>query len=351
MPKKRFGQVSLFLVFLSQGTAVVRSDDTLYRYEGNVFPYDASEGWLVFNSCDLPCSESLDQGHFKLSWPQAADTANYHRWITLSPAPPLPSLWVEWRFRSNHPAGQFFFNCDAELFLRYKSVSDGLNMYSNRAYSQDGNFAINLPGTQFYTYRFESLDGMNYRFSANGDVFVVRTMNGNPGSNYIQLVGRGGCGSDQIPDMVNEWDFVRYGTIGSGEQVVSTTPVSGALGPSGYTSFTSFLVTFDQPNYVYVDDISVSVTGGIAPVVTATRRTDTHDEHTVEIALDRPLPPNQLTTFTLTDGQQSTNIHYDFRTVPAAIPTAGTSGLITLVVVLTLAAGFIIRNLADVTAP
>ena len=223
-------------------------------------------------------------------------------------------------------------------------------MYGDAVISFSGDDVMTgLTLNAFNTFRFESVDGVNYRVSANGQVFIVDSENSGNSVDYLQMWGEGGCIPDPMPNSVNEWDFVRYGTIGTGEQVESTTPPSGALGPSAYTTFTSFLITFDQPNYVYVDDISVAVTGGVAPVVTATRRTDTHDEHTVEIVLDRALPPNQLTTFTLNDGTSTTDIHYDFRPGPAAIPTSSTSSLFTLVVVLTLAAGFIIRNRAGVT--
>ena len=217
-------------------------------------------------------------------------------------------------------------------------------MYGDKAFSADGNESISLPFNEFHTYRFESNDGVNYGISGNGDVFISDSQNSPNGFHYLQLRGHGGCGGDQIPNMVNEWDFVRYGILGTNEQVVATVPMSGALGPGAYTNFTSFLVTFDQPNYVYIDDINVAVTGGIAPVVTATRRTDTHDEHTVEIVLDRALPQNELTTFTMSDGQTTNIINYDFR--PNAIPTSSTSGLLTFTIVIVVCAFLIMRGRA-----
>jgi len=220
-------------------------------------------------------------------------------------------------------------------------------MYGDAAFSFSGDdWILGLELQSFHTFRFESLDGINYRVSADGVSFIIDDENSPNGSNSLQFSGEGACTNDSIPNHFNEWDFVRYGTIGTGEQVESTTPPSGALGPSGYTSFTSFLVTFDQPNYVYVDDITVSVTGGVAPVVTATRRTDTHDEHTVEIVLDRPLPPNELTTFTLTDGTSTTDIHYDFRTVPAAVPTMSAGGMLVFSIALLIAGCFVMRGRA-----
>ena len=324
--------------------ASVRADQTMMRFEGDSFPHNANPPWQVFDSCQSPCSESLGTGVFRLLWTQAADIVNYSFTIAQTPNPPPPSLWVEWRFRSNHPIGPNFFTCDGEFSTKYGGIVQTVEMYGDAAFSNDGNHSISLPFSQFHSYRFESLDGINFRISGNGVVFISDSQNSPNGLHRLQLRGRGGCGGDQIPNMVNEWDFVRYGTIGTGEQVMSTVPVSGALGPGAYTNFTNFLVTFDQPNYVYIDDITVSVTGGIAPIVTATRRTDTHDEKTVEIVLDRALPPNELTTFTLNDGQQTTDIHYDFRANPSAIPTSGTSGLVTFTVALVVVGYLILRG-------
>jgi len=44
------------------------ADDTLYRYEGGVLPYDASAGWQIFDACETLCSESLEDGYFVLTW-------------------------------------------------------------------------------------------------------------------------------------------------------------------------------------------------------------------------------------------------------------------------------------------
>ncbi len=55
------------------GTAL--ADEPLYRYEGNVLPYDPSAGWLN-GLCEDPCSESLEDGHFVLRWPFTGDLVN-----------------------------------------------------------------------------------------------------------------------------------------------------------------------------------------------------------------------------------------------------------------------------------
>jgi len=66
-----------------------RADETLHRYEGDVLPYDESAGWLIFDPCESPCMESLEDGHFVLFWPDAGDIANYHYWLAQPPdAPP-----------------------------------------------------------------------------------------------------------------------------------------------------------------------------------------------------------------------------------------------------------------------
>jgi len=216
-------------------------------------------------------------------------------------------------------------------------------MYADKVISFDGSLAMSIDANGYHTYRFESSDGSTYTYAVDGSVFFQRTDDADWPSSYLQMGGKGGCGNDQIPNMVNEWDFVRYGTIGTGEQVVSTVPVSGVLGPSGYTSFTSFLVTFDQPNYVYIDDIVVTVSGGTAPIVTATRRTDTQDEKTVEIVLDRALPQNQLTAFTLSDGTTTNIINFDFRAL-GVVPTIGSGGVVATILGLMLAGFLILRN-------
>lgn len=325
-------------------TTATRADQTLYSYEGTVLPYDASAGWVIADPCTAPCSESVQSGRFRLSWPQADDLANYDLTIAEPPTPPPPTLWVEWRFRSNHPLGQFFDVCDGQFSVRYRSTAEFTNMYGDAAISESGDHVIeNLPLNAFHTYRYESLDGASFRISVNGQILFTSGANaGNSGFSYLQLRGTGGCTGDQIPNMVNEWDFVRYGTIASGEQVVSTDPPGGVLGPGGYTPFTTFRVTFNAANYVYINDIAVEVTGGAAPVVTATRRTDTGDPETVEIVLDRALPQNQRTRFILADASSTQTIDYDFRPPPPPIPSVSALGAAIMALALLLSAAVIL---------
>jgi hypothetical protein len=67
-----------------------RGDEVLYRYEGDVLPYDESAGWLIYNYCEDECNELLEDGHFVLFWPEAGDSANYSSRIAEPPEAPPP---------------------------------------------------------------------------------------------------------------------------------------------------------------------------------------------------------------------------------------------------------------------
>ena len=54
----------LAFMFLAGGAY---ADDFIHRYEGNIFPDDPSQGWLP-GGCEGPCSASLQDGHFVLTW-------------------------------------------------------------------------------------------------------------------------------------------------------------------------------------------------------------------------------------------------------------------------------------------
>jgi len=73
----------------------VRADEVLYRYEGNVVPYDASEGWFINNPCDEACSEFLENGHFVLFWAEdsvGSGLAGYTKVIAGVGVPPPDPL-------------------------------------------------------------------------------------------------------------------------------------------------------------------------------------------------------------------------------------------------------------------
>jgi hypothetical protein len=165
---------------------------------------------------------------------------------------------------------------------------------------------------EFHTHRFESPDGFNYWFAVDGLVFMVESDNTPSEYHYVYLRGMGGCPSDQVPNMVNEWDFIRFGTISYGEQVIACDPPGGFLDARQHTGLDRFTVTFDQPNYIYLDEVAVEVTGGDVPVVTQTRRRENDEPDTVEIVLDRPVPFGETTRFTFNDGVAVNVIEYTF---------------------------------------
>ena len=78
-----------------------------------------------------------------------------------------------------------------------------------------------------------------------------------------------------------------------------------------------FTVTFDSANYVYIEDVSVSVSGGIRPTVIQTRRRENTEPDTVEIVLDRPIPTGQTTQFTFDDGTAVSVVEYIYAPPPS----------------------------------
>jgi len=83
-------------------------------------------------------------------------------------------------------------------------------MYGDAAISFSGSdFVRDSDIDEFHTYRFESLDGINYRISVDGLVFMGGVDSTGPTDTpYLQLTSRGEC--DGFPNTLNEWDFVRY---------------------------------------------------------------------------------------------------------------------------------------------
>ncbi|MHC4698421.1 MAG: hypothetical protein ACYTFA_16940 [Planctomycetota bacterium] len=286
----------------------VLADDVLYRYEGDVLPHDPSAGWEIYDVCEGGCTESVQNGRFVLTWIDETNLANYAYRIAASPDPPPPSLWVEWRFLSDEALGEIFFTCDGRFSVKYGGMLESVYMFGDAAFSFSGNqFVTGLDINEFHTYRYESLDGINYRISVDGLVFILDADNQPFGVHRLQLRG-----TPPPFSTVNRWDFVRYGTISFGERIIASDPPSGYLDPGVYSDLDRFTVTFDAANYVYIDNITVEVTGGIAPAVIQTRRRETDDVDTVEIVLDRALPSGELTRFTFNDGETTNIIEYWF---------------------------------------
>jgi len=320
-------------------TLTGRADDLLFRYEGNVLPYSVDGGWNQGNPCENGCSESVDDGYFELRWDVATDFALYLHWIAQPPTPAPTTLWVEWRFASNHP----FINndlCDGDFLVDYKSIVDELLMFGDSVISFEGGDVLrHLPLDEFRTFRFESLDGVSYCFFVDGKRFTCGVGSGEDDFHSLRFSGNGGCSLALLPT-INRWDYIRYGTIGYGESIVNTDPpgppTGGFLDARADARPDRFTVTYDQPNYVYVDEIAVEVsepraqargpssaprvtglapgapTTFVIPVVTATRRQDNGRPETVEIVLDRPIPYNATTRFIFNDGtiEQSVELTY-----------------------------------------
>ncbi len=280
-------------------SARLRADETLFRYEGNVHPLDA--GALVGSLCEDPCSDSVEDGHYVLRWRVVGDAVNFQFQITaIEEPPPPPNFWVEWRFRSNHALNPSSISCDANFKVQFPPIEDRIHMYGDAAFNDSGDFGIaGLDLDEFHTFRYESIDGIDYTLAVDGTVFARLSGDTPLRSTSVALRGRGGCIGDSFPNMINEWDFIRYGTISFGDQVIASDPPQGLV--DARKPLDRFTVTFDSANYVYIDDILVESTGGEAPVVLQTRRRENDEPDTVEIVLDRPVTFGETTRFTMTD--------------------------------------------------
>lgn len=275
------------------------ADDLLFAYEGNVLPSDPGTGWLVFNACDSGCSASNQDGKLVLRWDTSGDIVDYTHRVVEPPNPTLPTLWVEWRFASSIALGNNPI-CDGRFLVDYANVFDWIAMFGDAVVSASGDKALTgLPIDAFRTFVFASADGSTYCFYVDGSPFRCSTdQTGADGTDSIKMIGQGGC---KLPT-VNRWDYVRYGTISYGEGIVSSDPPAGFIDARAFAPLDRFTVRYDQPNYVYVDEITVETTGGVTPVVTKTRRLDNGPPDVVEIVLDRPIPFDANTRFTFDDG-------------------------------------------------
>ena len=303
-------KTSLLLGMLACQTPA-RADDLVYSYDCDVAPYHPSAGWS-YPACDPPCSESLAGGHFILTWVGYGRPAGYAYPIS----PPLPAaptpLWVEWQYRSDHIMNPFSYSCDGRLVVRHGAIGEVINMYGNAAVSFSGDDAIlGLDLESFHTYRFESWDGHRYQVSVDGQVFIDNVGGDSLQHHLISFGGRGGCGGDQPPVVVNEWDFIRFGSLGTGESIVASDPPAGLLDARD-APLDRFTVTFDEPNYVYVDEINVESTGTSVPQVMATTRRDNGPPDEVEIVLDGPVPYRATTRFTFDDGTAVNVVEFTF---------------------------------------
>jgi hypothetical protein len=223
---------------------------------------------------------------------------------------------------------------------------DGIYMFSDSAVSWSGDqYILGLPEREFHMFRFETHDGFNYSFAVDGRIFIFDSDDHYTGSGYLRMFGEGGC-TLSIPERVNEWDFVLYGTISYGELIVTSDPPRGFVDARQHAGIDRITITYDSPNFVYIDEITVQVfppfdeesqvtpaTGDSAiapsfeaaystfdpgpstfdiPQVIATRRLDNGPPEVVEVVLDRPIPLNATTRFLFDDGVAVNIIDYTF---------------------------------------
>jgi len=220
-------------------------------------------------------------------------------------------------------------------------------MYGDGTIDQSGGIVVSgHPLNEFRTYRYESPDGTHYRVSVDGHVFLEREEFNGFSTHVVSMRAQGGSAADFIPNAENAWDFVRYGTLSSGERLVSSDPPSGFVDPQQHPGFDRFVVTFDTPCYVYPQDITVQVTGGgPPPVVKQTRRLDNDQPTRLEIVVDPPLLVGETTTFTLDTGltpPEANTVSFTLATAPV-IPAVSEWGLLVLTL-LGLTAGTLIAR-------
>ena len=340
--------ISIVLIILPHRAC---ADGLLYQYEADVPPYDESAGWLSYDPCEDQCVERLEDGHFVLEWPPGGgDIVNYHLWIAQPEDPPPPeTLWVEWRFRSNMPLPATQYGCDGQLVVKFREMSDLIFMHGDAVVSFSGSdYVLDLDVEEFHTYRYETLDGLQYHFSVDGLVFEESTGLGGTGYHYLQAAGFGDCPRDGVQTMIDEWDFIRYGTITDGESIASSDPRGGFLDPDRYADIDRFTVTFDQPNFVYLDGITVEVSAGDIPIVSKTWRRDGHGPDTLEVVLDRPMTVGETTRFIFTTAAEGANtVEY---TLAYPVPASSDWTILVTCLLLLTAATLVFRHRAPASS-
>ncbi len=238
-------------------------------------------------------------------------------WV-VAPFPKTLTLFLD---RSNQPLPTTSSICDSRVAVKFKAAFDRVFAFQNAVVDNEGGDSVlGLAPDIFHTYRFESLDARNYNFAVDGVVFNTDIDTFDTVIAFIQFGGDGGCGEFRPLPVRNEWDFIRYGTIETGEQIVSTDPPAGDILDPQDGILTSFTITFDQPAYLYVDDITVSVTGGVAP----TRRLDNGPSEVLEVFIEGELPFGETTTFAFDTGAGPQSVVYN--RIPLDIPATSTWG-------------------------
>jgi len=305
--------------------AAARADGLFFSYEGDVLPGDPGTGFDIHDACEPDCSEHIENDHYVLEWGTMGDVVQFSLTISEDPEPAPESMWVEWRFRSNQPVPTTSNTCDARLTVVYRGIVEIAQMFQDAVFDNVGTHSALGLTPEFHTYRFESPDGQNFTLSVDGVIFKTDAHNSSFLVTAVSFGGEGGCPGVRPQPVRNEWDYVRVGTLGSGEQLVSADPPAGNLTPAQANQLSSIILTFDQPAYLYVNDITVTTTGGTPPAVTAARRLDNGAPEVLEVVLHGPLPPGETTTFTFDTGTGPQSVSY-FREQPE-VPATSAWGL------------------------
>jgi len=128
----------IFIVMLFVHSASF-ADELLHRYEGDVHVLDKSTGWFG-GGCDGHCTASLQDGHFVLTFKGGGEIVTYRFDISngINELPQPDTLWVEWSLRSDQVFNPFLVNPDASFKVRYKTISELVDMYGDAVFSFEG---------------------------------------------------------------------------------------------------------------------------------------------------------------------------------------------------------------------
>lgn len=259
---------TLFVALIAQRA---QADGLLFAYEGDVVP--VPDGGFIGDVCATRCTQGVLQGVFFLQWldNNAAEFIDIGRYIAQPPQPEPGTFWAEWRFRSDFPRPPNDTGCDAYVQVQYRQIVERIDLHGNAAVSFNGADAVfGLPLNEFYTVRFESRDGVTYTFAVDGKVFQV-DIDGPPipilGLTLMQFGGSAICNRPDDVRVRNEWDFIRCGTINDGENITESNPPPAVVDATRYPALDRFTVTFDEPAFVYIDQIDVTTTSGDVPQV------------------------------------------------------------------------------------
>jgi hypothetical protein len=301
-----YSKSSITLAFsLATISTVASADDLVFSWEGNIKITDPVAGWIC-ETCPGNCFESIEDGNYIVSWNRPGGRIYCGRILATPSDPGFETLWAEWRFRADQPRPPNFFTCyvTASLTQAWDGyfVGQPVLLWGDRAVSNEGGDSIPFALNEFHTFRIELIEGRTFRISVDGIVF--NTGQGKEVAfayNSSTILEDNGACVDGTHMARKEYDYFRVGTISRGEQVVGSDPPAGLIDFGCTGEVRSFTVTFDAPNYVYVNDIAVFPPQFTFPRVVATRRQHNGPPEVVEIVLDRPLPLG-TTRFLINDG-------------------------------------------------